>query len=159
MKSTRPITKSRPLPNTRLEAAQVPETATASPRTVAARSGGATNKIAKARPARIKRTLPESLKAARIRGAQTPRNSRRKPELWQKVGIPKSRDLRLLMPESLPKGQRFEAPADVAGVDDLLIAHLLNSRPDLAAEIERREEEGAFTPQPISARDGRVRWS
>ena len=61
-------------------------------------------------------------------------------DLWRRVNIPKSRDIRLLRPASLPSGERFETPTDAARIDDANIARLLNFRPDLAAEIERCDE-------------------
>ena len=71
---------------------------------------------------------------------------------WQDVPIPKSRDICLLRPPSLPRGERFETLSDAARIDDANIARLLNSRPDLAAEIERCDEEGECASLPISAR-------
>jgi hypothetical protein len=138
-----------------LEAAQVPEKAAASPRTVAARSGGATNKIAKAGAVRMKRAVLASIKAARIRAAKTPRNSRRKPELWRKVGIPKSRDLRLLMPASLPKGQRFETFHDAEKIDEANIEVLSNWSLDTAVKIERCDGRTAPCSLPCCARCAR----
>jgi hypothetical protein len=74
---------------------------------------------------------------------------------WQDVPIPKSRDIGLLRPPTLPRGQRFETLADAARIDEGNIARLLNSRPDLAAEIERCDEEGESAALPISARAAR----
>jgi hypothetical protein len=71
---------------------------------------------------------------------------------WQDVPIPKSRDVSLLRPPTLPRGQRFETLADAAKIDQANIDRLLNSRPDLAAEIERCDEEGEGAALPISAR-------
>ncbi len=76
-------------------------------------------------------------------------------DLWRRVNIPKSRDIRLLRPASLPSGERFETPTDAARIDDANIARLLNFRPDLAAEIERCDEEGECASLPISARAAR----
>jgi hypothetical protein len=74
---------------------------------------------------------------------------------WRDVPIPKSRDICLLRPPSLPRGERFETLTDAARIDDANIARLLNFRPDLAAEIERCHEEGEFAARPISARAAR----
>ena len=74
---------------------------------------------------------------------------------WQDVPIPKSRDICLLRPPSLPRGERFETLIDAARIDDANIARLLNFRPDLAAEIERCDEEGECASLPISARAAR----
>jgi hypothetical protein len=75
--------------------------------------------------------------------------------LWQDVPIPKSRDICLLRPPALPPGERFETLTDAARIDDANIARLLNFRPDLAAEIERCDEEGESATLPISARAAR----
>jgi hypothetical protein len=74
---------------------------------------------------------------------------------WQDVLIPKSRDISLLRPPTLRRGQRFETLTDAAKIDDANIARLLNSRPDLAAEIERCHEEGESAALPIGARTAR----
>lgn len=74
---------------------------------------------------------------------------------WQDVPIPKPRDICLLRPPALPRGERFETVADAARIDEANIARLLNFRPDLAAEIERCDEEGELAALPISARAGR----
>jgi hypothetical protein len=74
---------------------------------------------------------------------------------WQDVPIPKSRDICLLRPPSLPRGERFETLTDAAKIDDANIARMLNFRPDLAAEIERCDEEGECASLPISARAAR----
>ena len=79
----------------------------------------------------------------------------RAPALWQDVPIPKSRDICLLRPPSLPPGERFETLIDATGIDNANIARLLNFRPDLAAEIERCDEEGECATLPISARAAR----
>jgi hypothetical protein len=79
----------------------------------------------------------------------------RAPALWQDVPIPKSRDICLLRPPSLPPGERFEILTDAARIDDANIARLLNFRPDLAAEIERCDEEGECASLPLSARAAR----
>jgi hypothetical protein len=68
----------------------------------------------------------------------------RAPALWQDVAIPKSGDICLLRPPPLPPGERFETLTDAARIDDANIARLLNFRPDLAAEIERCDEEGEW---------------
>jgi hypothetical protein len=74
---------------------------------------------------------------------------------WRDVPIPKSRDISLLRPPALPRGERFETLSDAARIDDANIARLLNFRPDLAAEIERCDEEGECASLPISARAAR----
>jgi hypothetical protein len=74
---------------------------------------------------------------------------------WQAIPIPKSRDICLLRPPNLPRGKRFETLADARKIDEGNIARLLNSRPDLAAEIERCDEEGESAVLPISARAAR----
>ena len=84
------------------------------------------------------------------------RNRRpRSPELWRRVEIAPAHDIRLLKPPSLPRGERFETAEDVAEYDAIRIAGLMNARPDLAAEIERREEGVVIPSTPISARDAR----
>ena len=84
------------------------------------------------------------------------RNRRpRSPELWRRVEIAPEHDIRLLRPPSLPRGERFETAEDVAEYDAARIASLMNARPDLAAEIERREEGVVIPSTPISARDCR----
>jgi hypothetical protein len=43
----------------------------------------------------------------------------KRPEpLWQNLPIPKSRDICLLRPPSLPRGERFETLTDTARIDD-----------------------------------------
>ena len=60
-----------------------------------------------------------------------------------------------MRPASLLRGERFETLTDAARIDDANIARLLNFRPDLAAEIERCDEEGECASLPISARAAR----
>jgi hypothetical protein len=79
----------------------------------------------------------------------------RTPELWRSVDIAPEHDIRLLRPPSLPRGDRFETAEDVAKYDAKRIADLINRRPDLAAEIERREEEVIIPSTTISSRDAR----
>lgn len=117
--------------------------------------GSASNKPDKARTARVRPSVPASVRTEENRLAGTPPSARRQSEFWRNVPIPKSRDIRLLRPSTLPRGQRFETRADAARIDALNVARLIKWRPDLAAEIERREEEGAFASSPISARDAR----
>jgi len=84
-------------------------------------------------------------------------DSRRRP-LWLDVAIPPSRDIRLLRPPSLPKGERFETFADAANIDRKNIARLMAQRSDLAAEIEKYEIELTPGTSAISARaSGRFR--
>jgi hypothetical protein len=80
---------------------------------------------------------------------------RRDPELWRRVEIAPEHDIRLLRPPSLPRGERFETAEDAAEYDAARIASLMNARPDLAAEIERREERVVIPSTPISARNAR----
>ena len=87
--------------------------------------------------------------------ARQPRRPAGARAFWQDVPIPKSRDICLLRPPSLPRGERFETLSDAARIDDANIARLLNFRPDLAAEIERCDEEGECASLPISARAAR----
>jgi hypothetical protein len=74
---------------------------------------------------------------------------------WQEVPIPKSRDISLLRPPTLPRGKRFETLTDALRIDERNIARLLHLRHDLAAEIERGDEEGESAALPISAQAAR----
>jgi hypothetical protein len=85
-------------------------------------------------------------------------NRKRRPrnqESWRSVDVAPEHDIRILKPASLPRGKRFETAEDAAEYDAIRIAGLINARPDLAAEIERREERGVIPATPISARDAR----
>jgi hypothetical protein len=152
MKAMRPSPKTRPLQKSLSRSGHASETVAASPRIFTPRPVVATNK---ARAARIKRAALASAKATRIRLAKRPPNIPHKRELWRDVSIPKTRDISVLMPASLPRGERFETFADAARTDEKRIARLMPSRPDLAAEIERYEVEGARFLSPISARAAR----
>jgi hypothetical protein len=80
----------------------------------------------------------------------------RTPELWRYVAVAPEHDIRLLRPPLLPRGKRFETADDVAEYDAIRVADLMNARPDLATEIERREEEIVIPATPISARDAKM---
>ena len=156
MKTTRSSSKTRPLQSSGPpQTSRARETSEVSPPAKAALSGRATNKIAKAGAVRMKRAVLASIKAAPTRAAKTPRNSRRKPELWRKVGIPKSRDIRLLMPASLPKGQRFETFHDAEKIDEANIEVLSNWWLDTAVKIERCDGVTAPCSLPCCARSAR----
>jgi hypothetical protein len=53
-------------------------------------------------------------------------------DLWRRVGIPKSRDIRLLRPASLPPRERFETLHDVAERKSKLVEALQDLEPALA---------------------------
>ena len=58
---------------------------------------------------------------------------------------------------TLPRGERFETLTDAARIDDTNIARMLNFRPDLAAEIERcDEEESALACRSAHERPGAI---
>ncbi len=79
------------------------------------------------------------------------RDRNRGHEPWRKVGIPTSRDVRALRPPSLPRGQRFETPRDVAKVNTDTITKLSILLPDVAAAMECCEGETSPCSLPCCA--------
>jgi hypothetical protein len=115
--------------------------------------------LGRRRPGRDNRRVTRAIRAAserpRIRrGPASPVRAGARA-FWQDVPIPRSCDICLLRPPSLPRGERFETLSNAARIDDANIARLLNFRPDLAAEIERGDEDGECASLPISARAAR----
>ena len=155
MRSSRQIAKARTIPRNHSRTTPPRETAQPSARAFAARPGDPAHEAAKSRAERMARAASDSVTAARTPLTESGPKAARKPDLWQNVPILKSCDIALLRPPSLPRGKRFETLADAARIDEARIARLLSSRPDLAAEIEQREEDGRLVPSPISARDAR----
>lgn len=155
MKTTRSSSKTRPLQSSGPpQTSRARETSEVSPPAKAALPGRATSKIGKARATRVKRALLASAKAKRSGLDKTPPNVRRERELWRNVRIPKSRDIRLLMPKSLPKGQRFETLSDAAQTDEANIEVLSNCSLDTAVKIERGDRASSCS-LPCRARSAR----
>ncbi len=57
-------------------------------------------------------------------------------DIWRKIGIPKSRDIRRLAPASLPRNKRFETLSDVEDRKRKLIEALENLEPELAGAYD-----------------------
>jgi hypothetical protein len=53
-------------------------------------------------------------------------------DLWRKVGIPRSRDIRHLLPPSMPRSQRFETPSDAKVRKKKLVLILEGLEPAIA---------------------------
>ncbi len=117
---------------------------------------GASKKIANVRAARMKRAVSTSVKATPIPLAKSTANVSHKREFWRNVPIPKSRDIRLLRPATLPRGERFETRCDAMRINATRIEHLMNRRPDIAAMIEHCE--GQAAPGSLLACARSARW-
>src|SRR5271170_6356940 len=76
-------------------------------------------------------TSPTSSRSGRLRP-----NSRPDEELWRGVPIPRSRDVRLLMPPSLPRGRRFETKNDARTRNRQHIEILCEREPTIAEAID-----------------------
>src|SRR5271170_3635352 len=80
-------------------------------------------------------TSPTSSRSGRLRP-----NSRPDEELWRGVPIPPSRDVRRLMPPSLPRGRRFETKNDARTRNLEHIEILCEREPAIAEAIDECRE-------------------
>ena len=79
--------------------------------------------------------------------------------LWRGVAIPRSRDVRLLMPPTMPRDQRFESMREARTRNLARIEVLSEREPDIADAINECGHDGAASDSPgcaVCARDYQI---
>jgi len=102
---------------------------------IGTRLGGPIKKIGlpvMARAAQVNKAPPAFIKPIKSREAKPILDRDPAADLWRKVGIPRSRDIRHLLPPSMPRSKRFETPSDVKVRKKKLILILEDLEPAIA---------------------------